>query len=1165
MPNLKDFYLKLQQEKEKAFRKPGPEPYNPASSEQEIFKYYAEMYEAYDREQQIKMRIVRALRERSDEELKTLYQTIKVKQENPHATVEKYVRDIRDPATPSIFPAKALGTTLGAILDAYETFLGEDKVREIVEQPLRLPPMDPEYNESRVDHPYEEQINALTEKFTQGKDEAGAKEIRELMEKVNRSLEQVKPEILEAYHMVNTKGIPDLSYPSPDSVTDKRGNLTVQEGLELLGNGEFKDVIQPQIINELPTYSFVDTEQYVRPLSEEDQNELLRLSRNPETGLSGQTRQALSELEKLMNGVDYTKAESANLAGMLFPPRRPMGKNEQYIMPEEKRKYYAFYPLMAARQDLASAVVHGDLDEIRAAQAEYDKVDASLGAMMDTLKSKELSDQPLFSANVESTRGSTPFLPEKYALDPNNQKKLNSVFVGYAALKNSGIPLSELANDPAGTMIKLADSLIESNGFSSRPDSIGAALQNGLKVLDPENGRPAADAFDAAIAELYRGMSRGLAGVAGLEKDPKRRAEFRAAAELGMRVGMKKVLEYRKNIDLAEKIATGREPEYAAMRGVLYQNAALLPEKGALQFNLEKIIGNFSKSSASGKSWKNDQDRATSYASGMMPVDFGELAGRNQKLIQEAREEQQRSGIYDSGFDPDLYLINALSAQARLAANVQAAPNDAKFRKFQKSIDEMWKLAENPNTRVLLKLGSELMKDPKAYNYLNTDKSDQIWKSDSKEYSRMKQSLAKLRNFREILQRGDPKELEQLRDRDFCKELEQAKQDAFTYVRLKHDNGRKTDFHYGSGMNRVMEGWRTYDELAKLQDALNLRSDAQKLYENTRRRLLMDRCGSTYKPEDLKRDFAKMLYAKSVMDAGIPPEKQSAYFTQEKLGYRIKNYTEKLEHYKGADLDRLAESALKGNGLFRKLNETLTEIFSEKYQKALANQPEQISQQDFRWGCALDLAAEELKINSGAQNYTEKNAVLVEEAGRIMKQPEFQEVTEMLMRDKSPEELRKLHVPGKLDNRFRSDSTYQKAQAALRYEKVCAAAFTEAKLRREGIRNPDPDLVQQQAEELRKNKGFQACVQEKLGDFRNRNRMEIEAMTGALNLEQNRKQLVMNIAAGLGAPAPQQAVQEGPAPLQQVVGQNAPELGQQPGVVQPVAQPGPQPIVQPMS
>ena len=70
------------------------------------------------------------------------------------------------------------------------------------------------------------------------------------------------------------------------------------------------------------------------------------------------------------------------------------------------------------------------------------------------------------------------------------------------------------------------------------------------------------------------------------------------------------------------------------------------------------------------------------------------------------------------------------------------------------------------------------------------------------------------------------------------------------------------------------------------------------------------------------------------------------------------------------------------------------------------------------------------------------------------------------MRDKSPEELRKLHVPGKLDNRFRSDSTYQKAQAALRYEKVCAAAFTEAKLRREGIRNPDPDLVQQQAEGL---------------------------------------------------------------------------------------------------
>lgn len=215
--------------------------------------------------------------------------------------------------------------------------------------------------------------------------------------------------------------------------------------------------------------------------------------------------------------------------------------------------------------------------------------------MLQTLHSDKLSDEPIYSDNVESTRLGTGELSVRHLKDFVGQNKLNSLIGGYTSLKNVGMRLEELANDPRSAIQKQVEKFLEGGGLDGRPDSIGAALQAGLKSDDPMNP------VDNCLNSWFRltfSLERALSGIAGMEKDPDRRARFLAVAQLSMMEATQRVREESLLYEVEQKLVKGKCPASASARGAVYQTAALAPEQGAKRFNLRKLMTELGKKRA---------------------------------------------------------------------------------------------------------------------------------------------------------------------------------------------------------------------------------------------------------------------------------------------------------------------------------------------------------------------------------------------------------------------------------------------------------------------------------------------------------------------------------------------------------------------------------------
>lgn len=1112
-------------------------------SERQIEDYITNYTIADHHRKQIGKNIHTALKTLTDDQLKAVYAKLKGPGANKYFTENNFLQWIRGQNSDAVLNAAGFGSSLEQMLDVYNEALGPEKVNEIINTPIRPHPLSPDYKESRVYSPYETEIQALRDKFTHTADAAKNAENEKLLQKVSATLQNVKPEVLNAFDGPRSNAnVP--GYESYDNIVGRRVNVRQVQGLQTLGDGQFKDAVKPAFSGDgIPDFEILSTTQYPNPMSAEQAQALDKLSADPKGGLSEDTRQAVRELSQRLDELHFERVSGAPLSGQIFPLHKPDKPDDMYYPNEEGFKYYAFRPVITAKWKLAAAVKRGDLGEVRQAMEAYEQAEASTDKAIEILKSDKLNPAPIFSPNVESTRASTGDMPEKFALDTTNQKKLNSLYIGYATLKSAGMSLEDLCKDPAKTAKTLGKQLIAAGGLNSRQGSIGAVLQNGMK------GRYSVGTADTALMTAWVGldaaMTRALSGIVGMEKDPKRSAEFLAAFHLGLREANLEIQKEIRRYETMSKVCTDEAERYAGMRGTLYQNAAIRPEAGENALNLEKMIDSFDKpdqvlepglSLKNAKpeqirySWQDEMDAANAYASGDAAYDWVELAGRNRKVLADAAREELISGSYKNQFVPDQYLLHAFSAQSRLAKNAAAkGENSQEFRAFRDSVKNTWELAKDPSTKTILKMGAVLMDDPMAYDFLQTGKDDQLVKTDSEEYKTMKKSLAKIQKVKELLTGGNPMKLEKLYGSDFCEDLEQAKQDAFEYARLKIKNGTKTSFHYQSGRRRFEEGLENYRKLARLQDELGLRSPAQKAYEEARLELMLKRSDPKwlYGPAG-KTAMARMLYAKSFVDAKIPAEHQTAAFRPEAFRRGVESILNKRLHRfeNPAELETLADQAVEHSGVFKRAARNMAAQRQEAYDRAMAEPRLKQAKLDCAKGFALDKAAEALQINHTMQNYASRNPALQAKAEEIMKDPDFQETIRRLTAGKTVEQIRKLHDAAALDGSSSGGMEFEKNEAALKYEKRCAAVAADATLRRKNEgREPTQEEIDKYAAAIRKDQRFQAFMQEKeskLADGAAYNKA-----INALNFEDSRNQFLMEMAQKVTEPIPQQ-----PAPIE---------------------------------
>ena len=1032
----------------------------------------------------------------SDEKLGEVYDKLKTKDTNQRFTKEHFIRVLREHSGTSHYD-RLFKIELDYVLDVFGEALGPQAVEKLASLPPAAAPTDPAYKGRRRVQPYGKELASLEkEALSKEPDEAKQAEIRSLLQRTAKYLEDIDPDLREYISHVTQdnirigNGFQSVSFKT---VMNHMPGVKTAEGIRQLGGGKFLGIVEPKILSDgTPSFDTGTPGQKKRDLTEAEKAELSALSSDGGEGLSPETLDAVASLEQGFRTLDYSgQEENGHMISQAFPHTKHPAPDKVYYSYEQSDKHYAFWPLTEAKKEMYGALRRGDLEGVRKWTEEFEARDKTIRSMMDTVHSDKLSDEPCFSGNMDSTRSSARLVPEQYVSDFPGHNKLNCLYMAYGFSQNTDITMTELAKDPFGVPIKAARKYLEANGTDARPESIGAALALNTKELSVRGntGLHMKNHFNNAVIAC---MERGVSGILGLEKDAAKRSRFLALQQFGIREGCERVAREAELMDTLCDVFTIDDPEHMEKRGAIYTCAAILPETGPDRFNMQKIADSFSK-----EDWQPGVS-VKAYMRGEKPVDYAALAQRNQKIIEDMEREQRISGNYRSSFRRDEYLLNAFRSHSQLLKNAPAEERGTEgYEAFRKSVEEMYTLAESESVKALLYLGGRYQGENDLMAKLKTGKQDQLRTSDSDEYKQMKRSLGSVQELLAELQDGGPTRLARIAGGACPRALQKAADDTLEYFRMKTDNGKKgfDEFHYRSGAQRARESLETLTALRQTQDAFGLRSPARKMYEDAQLELMLNRRDKQWMAENGARCVSQMLAARSCLDSGIPEEEQKLLFAS--LGEESASrylQSETIQRYvRDGSIPRLAESAIDGKKPFAGIAAAAAIAFREQYDR---NPPAILASHEKRNEAELyayEAAARELGIGRTLPGYSRKNPAIRARAEEILQRPEFRESMDRVLQGKTAAEMRTARKDDYPENR---QSRYLLAAQSIRYEKRCARIATEAMLKEKGIRGLSEDKIADAENDLRMSKQFQAVCAEAI---KGKNPDEIRAMTAALD------------------------------------------------------------------
>ena len=980
-------------------------------------------------------------------------------------------------------------TSYNQLLDALEAVLPEEKLIEIADtvQKLRAPG-EPGYEGPDNVNPEKEAIEKLRQS-EQGKANA------ELLDRVEDQLNIINPEIRD---YINDYDDTVFGVSRLNQRNDWAASTISMAGFKSLNGGAFDGIFKPdkdpqrmESKNEGFSLSPENLGQRTRELTA-DEIETLKQIPAP---ISKETLEAADKFFDGMHGLDYSKTK-----GVMDPVKdKPfvIGQKPDDLIfsPEQGTKYYAFWPLVMARAELAKAVAGGNMEEIRAASENYQQIDDKIGAMYKAIDDHKLGDIKLFDGNVNSTRTATPFMPAKYVKDYVTHNKMNSLFNLNTAANNLGVDVKEFVRDPVNTQLKALDNYKKCNGIDSR-GSIGAKLCWGMQVRDPEDNTGVHFVeFDRRWnSYMLFPVTRGLSGLIGIEPNHKKRAEYAALMNLGGLAATQEIEKEMARFEAVSEVASGEAEDSAEKMDLVYKNAALLP---ADQFSMEKI-GDVFRDNENPQRWRKDLsiDELTK-PENIKHLDFDELAGRSEAIVRDHDAERIKSNAYMNGVDTDEYLKSAFAVYSTVLQNAdeQTRASDS-FQRFAQSIQKLPALAKDENTRALLAAGAKTLVDPEYFNSLKTTKADRRTDStDSEEYSDMQDSLQAVQDHIRVLREGPKNDAERkLLNGNFIDKLNAAKETAFRYAALRTKNGTKTKFSAESGQKRVNESLDAYIKIQQLEDAQGVSSPAQKMYDQARLALLTNRSNKQWMKENALEAVAKMVHAKRMIDAQIPEKNQQKAFDPKNWDAefeKLKGRTEFKEYIKGVkyNLGKFADNAIADSEDFQRMTGSLSQSLKRHYTKSVA-EPERSAQlrKDFLHRLALEEGARLAGCQLGQRACHPDNPKIQEEAAKLRQTEAFKETSKYLLRNMSEEDLEEYEP-----NVISGLNLYKTAGLKLKYEKmvseICVNMIHGAELNL-----MEPEERQQQLDKraavLRKIPAFQAVMYEKQKDIYNPEKIE---------------------------------------------------------------------------
>ncbi|MBO6158726.1 MAG: hypothetical protein J6P72_05605 [Firmicutes bacterium] len=1053
--------------------------------------------------------ISRSLAGLSNPELEAFYDKLYIPEKGKKEfTKKEFVRKITTGEASNMLNPALWGRTQEEVLGAFDEVMEQHPaILENIQKTygdLRLPGEEGYLPDMAKDYVFADKINQLKAKHTSPEDQR-------LLDEVNEQL---------AYTKENVRAYMNGFEPDVDRVMSRQPETGTMSGFQTYQNGLFNGYLAPDV-DSTGEYRFATERSNARNrLKDEDKK---YLSEQPTT----LSKEALDQIQSVIDIMDQMDQIPAEIP-LEDDQKLPFIKDQKnYIPGEQGAKLYAFATLRHAQVQLENAVNEaaekgGSLDKVREASAAYKALNAQYDQMFSLLKESKV---PLFASNVDSVRIGGQVLPPKYLTDYQNQNKLNSLHCLYSYARNTQVPVKDFLEKPYNAMDKVADQYLGANGLNSR-QGIGASLAWGTA--------PVAGELESNFSTNMLQLERGVVGAIGMETDKAKRDQYLALVKLAQYNASTRVFAEADLYREIENIYNGSAAEAEEKKSLIYLNAAIRPETGEGSFQLKQMADSFLNQKP--ETWRKEYGlEAFTSPEKIRGMNFEELSTRPQKLIEDFEREQKKTFRFNSGFNKDEFLLSTLNAYQKIIEN---APEDVKnredFKKFEQSLQKMHELTGNEKTKNLLKAGAALAsRSITVPDTLHTGKSWTLFKGDSDEYAAMKSSLAKVQTTLKEIQ--TPKAAG-LKETDFSQELAEAKEKAFTYMRLKMKNGTKTSFGHEHGGTRLSEGTYTYNRLCMLQDELGLRTSAQRLYDDARFELLENRHDKEWLAKNGVDTYAKMVYAKKFIDAKIPEKTLAPHFAPEKVAQAVQdmktNYKSMQHLQERYSPDEIATMALKENGLFQKMTKTWSGSLEKEYKKVMEPAEYAKAKKNFEKGYSYDLAAKKLGIKTSHRSYTHHNPVIQEEAEKIRKSPEFKEIISILEKGKTAAELKK--QKGDYIGKVKIAPGYEDAKAKLDYEKKCARVTVETMLGKVCPgKKASEEEIQMQIEHLRKNQAFQDKIQQNIADL---DKEGVDALSNMMDNPQMRVQMGNEFY---------QAVNPQPAP-------NEP----QPEIVQPNVQAG---------
>ncbi|MCR4607575.1 MAG: hypothetical protein K5771_07610 [Oscillospiraceae bacterium] len=769
-------------------------------------------------------------------------------------------------------------------IESLEEMIGPEEAEKTS---LKIPeikaPSDPSIKrEEKLDYPHADEIEAL--KKTLPADDA---ENRKLLDEIKEDLAVASQKTLDYLDKVDgDRGkIPGMQSNMNGIHFDDQNDF-----IDTVENGKYKQKL-PHIPSTTARSGYFYSTNLDSPADLKLSPQDIEAMRKMKPGVPEDLKNDLISITDRMDKIGVEKYQIKGKTVSNAPGSKP---GEQRFLSEQGTKYYAYWPLAFAREDIIKALAEKDMNKLRQAHEAYQNTKREMDEMLKTVQKHPTG---VFSGNINSTRpnGDENPVPLEHLEDFAGHSQVNGAFCLYALSKNTKSSVKELLEDPAKVLSKDVKRHIKDNGLHTKKTT-GAKLVYGLSSTEAGSNFEGAWSNDTGML-----CNRALENVASLADDPKDRSRILGTVTLATAAAAHELSLYTEKWKALQSLSKEQKE-------VLYQHAILLPEA---EFDPIKMAEEFAK-----PDWKKrlDTDALIDRLQKEGKLDLSMVRDRVEEVVKEA--DAIESGFLNSQYKEEslrhaaLGIYNLIEAKAspeeREAADMKDTLNEARINvinsdSFSSAQDELIKTCDELKVR-------------KSGWFLSS--------TDSQEHQQMVMAQNLLRLKLMQIQGQELPELpeeytERLDSLSIKEAFSSARAATLNYCMKKTNNGSSFRFLHEAGENRFDAARRTLQILDVMEDGLGLRTPTQKAIDNCQLGILDDRSEKSWTKNEAERAAAKVIYAMTINSQSQTYDSQQKRLDPNRLEQgiayiRMQDSFKEMFRKEGAD--KITDYIAEGNG-----------------------------------------------------------------------------------------------------------------------------------------------------------------------------------------------------------------------------------------------------------